>query len=185
MATTGSAIIGASSYSETPAPKHGKAKAEVVPIDSRGSTYMRTSGVIADLYVAEHSRPELGRASTLLEKSVALSQRAIGFLDDEDSISADDLVQRIQPVLRELFCCRSLGDGFGIVVNALIWGIENRHGAIVERRHIAAIAKALSVIHSEPFLSSDDAVDITFHLEEAGFDIEPAAFDKFTELMDG
>src|ERR1700760_2465187 len=38
---------------------------------------------------------------------------------DSDPITADDFVQSTQPLLRELFCCRSIGEGFALIINAL------------------------------------------------------------------
>ncbi|MEP6535374.1 MAG: hypothetical protein ABJF23_08670 [Bryobacteraceae bacterium] len=181
---TASAFGGGSSLSQTASNQPGKTKAEVVAIDSIG-THQRSTEALSDLYIPDYSRLEVGRAPELLRSSIELSERAVECMADGDTISADDYTQRLQPVLRELFCCRALGDGFGIVVNSLIWGLHNRHGAVVEARHIKAIHSVLSAVCSEPFLSSDSAVDLALQLEDAGLDLTPTGFDLFTEPLNG
>src|SRR6266545_3305183 len=70
----------------------------------------------------ENVSPELNSAVRLLSVSLEHLDRALRAERESDLIEADDATQRMQALLPELFCFRSLGDGFGIVVSGLLCG---------------------------------------------------------------
>jgi len=82
-------------------------------------------------------------------------------------------------------CRRSLGDGYGEVINARWSGLENMHGQPLHRNQIAAARSAVNRLALETFLKFDRALDEVSKLEHAGFQVDPPAFEALTDLLDG
>ena len=90
----------------------------------------------------------------------------------------------MQGLLPELFCCRSLGDGFGIVVNGLMCAFQNLAGIPLRRDQAEKVRQTLIKLRSEPFLRADDAVQTIDVLEEVGLVLEPAEFNYLADILD-
>lgn len=132
----------------------------------------------------ENVSPELSSAIRLLSVSLQHIDEALLAHRKNDDIAADDAVQKVQALLPELFCCRSLGDGYGIVVNALMCGFQNLAGIPLSREQTEKIRHTLVKLRSEPFLREDEAVKAVTALEEVGLVIEPAEFEYLAEMLD-
>jgi hypothetical protein len=132
----------------------------------------------------ENVSPELNSAARLLSLSLEHLDRALRAQRDNDPIEADDATQRMQALLPELFCFRSLGDGFGIVVNGLLCGFQNLEGIPLQRDQLEKVRQTLLKLRSEPFLRESDAVTTVTVLEQAGFVVEPPEFEYLADLLD-
>jgi hypothetical protein len=130
-----------------------------------------------DLYPARQafSREHIA-ALRLLQLAIGRSQRSI---NAEDPMEADIEIQKIQMLLPELFCCRALGDGFGTIINALVYVFENANGMTFERSQIAILKRVFQGLRDKPFLSSTEADDTVELLESNGFNPHPSELIEF------
>src|ERR1017187_672052 len=79
----------------------------------------------SELYPVRHAfRPEHLTALRLLTVAVGRSKRALEAIVVSDMLAADTEIQKVQVLLPELFCCRTLGDGFTTIVNAFMSAFE-------------------------------------------------------------
>ena len=132
----------------------------------------------------ENVSPELNSAVRLLSLCLEHIGQALEADRRNDPIEADDATQRLQGLLPELFCCRSLGDGFGIIVNGLMCGFQNLGGIPLRREQMEKVRQVLIKLHSEPFLRAEDAVKTITALDESGLVLEPAEFDYLADMLD-
>lgn len=144
--------------------------------------YMKTE----DLYpVREQLNPALTTASQLLEEGIDLVNESILMLVDDDLISSDDAMLRFRALLPELFCCRSLGDGFGTIINSIFHAIGNMDETPMNERQLHTILNILKRIHTEPFIEYNEAVEEIMSLEEAGFEVSPPHLKFVADLLNG
>ena len=89
-------------------------------------------------------------------------------------LQADTEMQKLQVLLPELFCCRSLGDGFGTIINALMSAFEGLGGDIPNAAQIVAMRRMLELLSEKPFLSVDEADQQIELFEKVGLNPYPA-----------
>lgn len=141
---------------------------------------------IEDLYPEQEAcTPELGAALRLLGKGLEFVDGALDALQTGSAIASDDAMLQLQALVRELFNCRILGDGFGAVINALLASLENRLGSPLNQLQIRTIGQVLRRVRSEPFLQFSSALDEIEKLEQAAFMIEPQGFEHLADWLDG
>jgi len=138
-----------------------------------------------ELYPLSHEfRPELATAFSLLTEGLTIINDAINAQKEDDLIYSDDSVHRLQALLPELFCCRSIGDGFGAIINAIYHSITNMNGVALSLVQLESIRKAMRRISTEPFLEFNDALDEIIRLQDVGFELEPPYFKYVADLLD-
>jgi|SRR5271157_1368324 len=86
----------------------------------------------------------------------------------DDAIGADYAVQQFETGLPKLFRSRSIGDGFGMIINSLTIALRNRDGMPLERAQIEAIHKCIGNLILRPLLSENVAISHIQHLREVG-----------------
>ena len=139
---------------------------------------------IDDLYpLRDTLKPELTTAFRLLDETLERIKDAIDAQRRDDLIASDDALQRLQMLLPELFCCRTLGDGFGAIINAIYHGLRNRQGQPLQKNQVIAIGQALRKIRSEPFLEFEEAVEHIMAMEDTELMVEPAEFEYLQDLL--
>jgi len=139
---------------------------------------------LEDLYRAsEVGSLELTSAMKLLPEAVKWTELAISALDAMELFQADDAMLHVHSLMPELFCCRTLGEGFGVVVNAVLSSFENRNGSPMEKPQIEAIRRALLAIRSSPRITFDHALDYVTAMETAGLDVAPLGTNDIAELL--
>jgi hypothetical protein len=137
------------------------------------------------LYPASEAlSPDLGTALRLLAESIQRADEAVAAADSGERLAADNALIRVQALMPELFCCRSLGDGFGHIISAVYYGIKNRQGSFLDTVQVRALRRTLDAIRSKPFMLFDEADKFVDHLEEANLDTEPSTFKEIQELVD-
>lgn len=132
-----------------------------------------------DLYPARQAfSPEHIVALRLLGLAIGRCRRAID-VHPEDFMAADVEIQKIQMSLPELFCCRTLGDGFGTIVNALICAFHNTDGNLLAPNQIRILEKVFTELRDKPFLSVTEADDMVEQLESNAFNPYPKELIEF------
>jgi hypothetical protein len=140
---------------------------------------------IEELYPSsEAAAPELNAALRLLANGLDCVNKAFEATKKGHAIEGDDAIQRLQALLPELFNCRTLGDGYGAIINALLGSLENMHGVPLNEGQIMAIREVLGRVRSEPFLEFNSALDEIDKLEQANFVVVPPGFEELTDWLD-
>ncbi len=148
----------------------------LVPEQFKSTTRRLTQ---TELYPAREAfRREHINALRLLAVAIGRCQRALQHLTDNDLIAVDTEIQKLQVLLPELFCCRSLGDGFGTMINAVMSAFEALDGNVPDRNQIEALRSLLAVLRDKPFLTPDEADEQLGRIEAVGLNPYP------TELLD-
>jgi hypothetical protein len=158
--------------------------APVVSIDSH-SSFRPIRVSIEDIY---HSPDLIG--SPYLRNALPLISTALGHIDGAlellhagDKVGADDEIQHFQVLLPELFGCRSIGEGFGLIVSSFQNAVIRLHGMAMEESQVRAVRSALVGIKSEPFMTFDAAMDHVSRLEHGGLNVDPPKFEYLAELL--
>ncbi len=165
-------------------PYNAPAQAKVFPIQN-SPRFAADPISIDDLYQeASASSSVLGHALRELASAKDAIQGSLAALKREDLIESDDAMQQFQAMLPELFCCRTLGDGFGAIINALRFSFQNAGGIPLSENQIGSMGRAVERLRGEPFLDFDSAVQIITRLEDSGLIVDPPAFATLTDLLD-
>lgn len=139
---------------------------------------------VEEVYRApEFGSVELRSALKLLPDAVAWCDRALLALAHNEYFQADDATVHLQALLAELFCCRTIGDGFAEVVNAAQSSIENLNGKPMERAQIAATQNALATLRREPRISFDRSLDLVSAMEQVGLAVDPFPVDVLADWL--
>jgi hypothetical protein len=115
----------------------------------------------------------LSRAISIVTDAIAACSNAIEASDAIDKIKADIFMLQIQASLPELFEMRGIGDGFGIIVTALMFSFLNKTGSPFSKPQILAVMRALRALWSTPFVSVEGAAEVTDLLDQAGLIADP------------
>jgi hypothetical protein len=144
-----------------------------------------TSGRISidDLYPGLGASETLSRSLSLLAQAQERINEANEQIKLQNPVAADDAMQRLQAFLPELFCCRTLGDGFGAIINAVLLGLQNSEGQPLNERQIEVIGRALRTVRNEPFLSFESALQVIEKLNEADLRTNPQAFPYLADWL--
>ena len=108
----------------------------------------------------------LGEAKISVQSAVSMDRAS-------DYVGADDSIYSVKSILPELFLCRSIGDGFGSLVGALISAFENKGGQRFTSYQMRAVADCIAGLDHEPFLGAEAADDLVQRLEDADLDPNP------------
>jgi hypothetical protein len=139
---------------------------------------------LRELYPLTHElKPELGTALSLLEEGINNIDIAINMIIENKLMISDDAIQRFQALLPELFCCRTLGDGFGAIISAIYNALKNLDGLPANLEQLKVIKKIVTRIQTEPFINFDEAVDEIMLFEAVGLISEPSHFEYAADLL--
>jgi hypothetical protein len=165
------------------------AKPQTGSVGGRGVSTVRVEGTTAlapipidVLYPAtENNRHDLIQALQLLPKAVTALENARDALRANDILQSDHHVHSVQLLLPELFRCRTIGDGFGAIVNALEIAFVNQRGEPLGEKQIITALRVLKDLRSRPFVPFDSALQTIEELEKAGLCVDPVTLG---ELLD-
>lgn len=125
----------------------------------------------------------LSVAIATLSEAIQACSDAIEADEAGNTIQADTSMLQIQAALPELFKARGIGDGFGIIVTALMFSFVNKGGSPFSRPEMHAVMRALKALWSTPFISTESAVEATACLEQAGLISDPLPLtDLFSQV---
>jgi hypothetical protein len=151
-------------------------------ISARSERTLTVDQLYPDL---DPSQSILATAFRLLDEAEIKLYEAAESAREGDQISADDATQRFQALLPELFCCRSLGDSFGTIINALFHGLKNLNGLPVGEAQITQMLNSIKVLRRRPFLEYSDALAVVARLEATKLRIDPQGLTTIQEVLLG
>lgn len=126
----------------------------------------------------------LSRAKRVLRTCIEHCREAQNYAEEGDQIKSDNEMVYVQNRLPDLFTYRDLGDGFGMVVDALLTSFENLDDMPCNLQQMKTVRRVLSDLRDRPFMSSGKAVDLTLQLEDAEFDTDHEAMAPFSEWLE-
>jgi hypothetical protein len=103
----------------------------------------------------------------------------------QDPMDADRMVPRVQTALPKLFACRSIGDGFAVIVNSLHFAFQNLHGIPLSQSQLNVVWRLTRELRVRPVMSLEQGIQRVEELEEHGLQVDPpdiAALLEETEL---
>lgn len=148
-------------------------------IKTRGANALAPAIDIDRLYEAP-----AGTTSQMV-RALELLKQAIQFLADaqksKTTLEADRLVQRVQSLLPKLFSCRSIGDGFGVIVNALDFAFVNLRGTPLTARQLNAVWRVLRELRHHPAMTLEQGIQRVEEFEEEDLEVDPP---QLAELLE-
>jgi hypothetical protein len=99
-----------------------------------------------------------------------------------DYIGFDEQMMEARALLKDLFDLRSIGDGFGSVVNAVLWSLRNKDTETLNRKQISTLLESLKELKRKPLMHFDTAMSVVDQLEEADLIVEPSMLDDLISL---
>lgn len=160
---------------ETMAPN---ARLELTPART-GGIVLRTRGAHALAPVIDIDRlydAAPGTSSqivTALELLKQASDNLAAAQKSDSATEADRFVQRAQLALPKLFACRSIGDGFGVIINSIHFAFTNLHGAPLRRGQINVMWRVLRELRARPAIPLEHGIQLVGELEAQGLAIDP------------
>jgi hypothetical protein len=82
-------------------------------------------------------------------------------------------VQRMQLALPNLFACRTIGDGFAIIINSLHFAFANLRGTPLSSDQLNVVWRILRELRARPVMSLDQGIQRVEELEKCGLQVDP------------
>lgn len=146
---------------------------KMIDLDS----YRKAKDVIRteSLYPAiNETSPIVSRAFVLIGDAIDKLTEARESLKEGDIIGSDNAILHVTSILAELFCCRSIGDSFGAMINAIFHSLSNRdHGVLFTNDQISQLLHSLKLLNIEPYMDIMSIVDEIIDMENCGLNVDP------------
>jgi hypothetical protein len=167
-----------------PEPRKPDHDTPVVPIDSHQS-FKPDPVTSEELYHSPEliESPYLRNALRTISGSLGDVDNALELLSEGDRVGADDAMQHYQVRLPGLFACRSIGEGFGLLVSSLQNAVIQRRGEPMNETQIRAVRSVLIALRSEPFMTFDASMEHVSRLERESLNVDPPQFEYLVELL--
>jgi hypothetical protein len=127
---------------------------------------------------------EVIQAIALLGQCIDTLERARQIEDKTDFIAYDEEMMRVRQELRQLFQLRQIGDGYGAVVNAVLWALQNKDPERLSQRQLSVVVATLGQLRLKPLLHFDTAMTLMDQLEDSDLDIDPSSLAEMLEFVD-
>lgn len=124
----------------------------------------------------------LFQALELLGECIGVLESAQSIDPSSDYIGFDEEMMQARALLKDLFDLRSLGDGFGSVVNAILWSLKNKDTETLNRKQLSIVLESLKELKRKPLMHFDTAMSVVDQLEEADLIVEPSVLDDLISL---
>jgi len=102
----------------------------------------------------------------------------------DSAMEADRFVHRVQVALPKLFGCRSIGDGFGVVINSLHFAFANLHGTPLTRNQLNAVWRVLRELRERPAMALEQGIERVAELEAQGLEVDPPELSDLLEAAE-
>lgn len=135
-------------------------------------------------FQSEFITPELRTAINLLETSQNYIEEAINSIQQGKRKDSDEYIMQFKELLPELFCCRTISESFGAVINAIHNAMSNMKGQPLSEGQIVALKEIITALLREPAMSFDKAVDCVSDFEDADFEVESAGLEGLLKLVE-
>jgi hypothetical protein len=140
---------------------------------------------IDELYpAADDTGRNISKAKRVLRTCIEHCREAQHHLEEGNRLKSDNEMVHVQNRLPDLFTYRDLGDGFGMVVDALLTVFENLDDMPCTLQQIKTVRRVLSDLRDRPYMGSGKAVDLTLQLEDAEFDTDHEAMAPFSDWLE-
>ena len=145
------------------------------PVGSRSATSAALAPIPIDaLYPPTEGTPsDIATALLLLGGAISLLENARSAGQQGDWILADRCTQRLQAALPDLFKPRKIGDGYGLVINAIHIAFLNKRGKPLNMDQLTTIWRVLKELRRAPFTQFEAALDCVEELEGCGLEVDP------------
>jgi hypothetical protein len=127
--------------------------------------------------IDEVSPSPLRHALHNLKEALNFVEEALDADADEDALASDNAIMQFRRILPDLFCSRSIGDGFGMIINSLMIWMRARNGEPLNKVQLEAVRMCLSELAHKPLLSDMRAVSLIQRLQSAGLNPYRPALD--------
>ena len=149
----------------TPAPARG------IILETRGANALAPAINIDRLYEAVPGT--ISQIVTALELLKQASDNLAAAQKCDSAMEADRFVQRVQLSLPRLFACRSIGDGFGVIINSVHFAFANLHGTPLTRGQLTAVWRVLRELRTRPAMPVEQGIQFASELEAQGLEVDP------------
>jgi hypothetical protein len=112
----------------------------------------------------------VARALELLKEATEYLTQA---KQKDSAVESDRLVQRAQFLLPKLFALRSIGDGFGLIVNSLYYASANLRGTPMRQDQLNCMWRLVRELRARPAMSVEQAVERVEELVHCGLEPDP------------
>lgn len=123
--------------------------------------------------------------SSKIVSAIALLKQVSDFLAEaqrsDNPMEADRFVQRAQLALPKLFAYRSIGDGYGLIVNSLHFAFSNLHGTPLSAEQCNLIWRVLRELRNRPVMSVETALQRIEEFEGVGLRVDPPEIGSLLE----
>jgi hypothetical protein len=102
----------------------------------------------------------------------------------DSAMEADGFAQRAQLVLPRLFACRSIGDGFGIVINSVHFAFANLRGMPLTHGQLNVLWRVLRELRLRPAMTVEQGVRLAEDLEAQGLVVDPLELGDLLEASE-
>jgi len=142
-----------------------------ITLETRGAAALAPVIDIDRLYEAPPGQSsQIVRVLELLKQACDLLAEA---QRSDSPMEADRFVQRVQLALPKLFAYRSIGDGFGVIVNSLHFAFTNLHGKPLASDQLNAVSRVLRELRAGPVMSLEQGLQRVEGLEDRGLEVDP------------
>jgi hypothetical protein len=121
-------------------------------------------------------------AVKLLDQALKYAEEAFEYLKVDDLLGSDDSTIKLRAILPELYCCRSIGEGYATLIVSLYHGLNNKKSSYTEDQ-LLNITYSLKRLCAEPFMNLDTALDLVLQLENSHLIVEPKSFEILAEIL--
>jgi hypothetical protein len=151
---------------------------ESTPLPARAITFeVQGALALAPVINIERLYEAVPGTSSQMVRALEVLKHVIELLGEakksDNPIEADTLIQSANLALPKLFSYRSIGDGFGIVINSLHYAFTNLRGMPLTEEQLNVIWRVLRELRERPVLSVEQAVQCAEELEERGLEVDP------------
>jgi hypothetical protein len=141
-----------------------------IAVETRGATALAKVIEIDRLYeVSPGTSSQIVRALELLKQA---SDNLAEAQKSENPMEADRFVQRVQLVLPKLFAYRSIGDGFGVIINSLHSAFTNLRGTPLNPEQLNVVWRVLRELRTRPVMPLEQGIQRVEELEERGLEVD-------------
>jgi hypothetical protein len=165
-----------------------KSGAKDIPTGEELTSKVNPIKTIRNLYFQdEFITPELRTGINLLEISQNYITKSLESIRQSKRKESDEFIMQFKVFLPELFCCRTISESFGAVVNAIQNALSHMNGCPLSENQLIALHEIITGLLREPAMSFEKAVDYVSDFEEADFEVESVGLEgllKLTETMD-
>jgi hypothetical protein len=165
-----------------------KSGAKDIPTGEKLASKDNSIKTIRNLYFQdEFITPELRTGINLLEISQSYITKSLESIRQSRRKESDEFIMQFKAFLPELFCCRTISESFGAVINAIQNALSHMSGCPLSENQLIALHEIITGLLREPAMSFEKAVDYVSDFEEADFEVESIGLEgllKLTEIMD-